>query len=102
MNIYCILKKKEEVTFLPGVVLKTTSLCACTFLLTIFLDFQTLQLQAAKDQANMYLAKLKETESELGVMKERCTRQEGELVKKSCKYQTVFLTFYILYCSILS
>ena len=35
----------------------------------------------------MYLAKLKETESELGVMKERCTRQEGELVKKSCKYQ---------------
>ena len=94
--------KKIRGTFLPGVVLKTMSLCACTFLLTIFLDFQTLQLQAAKDQANMYLAKLKETESELGVMKERCTRQEGELVKKSCKYQTVFLTFYILYCSILS
>ncbi|XP_052773969.1 protein FAM184A-like [Mya arenaria] len=41
------------------------------------------QLQAANDLASEHLAKLKAAETELSVMKERCSRQENELVKKS-------------------
>lgn len=41
------------------------------------------QLQAAQDEAKASLAKLKELEADLGVIKERCIRQEDEMMKKS-------------------
>ncbi|KAL4231837.1 hypothetical protein ACF0H5_009413 [Mactra antiquata] len=41
------------------------------------------QLQDAQEAAKSSLAKLRDTEADLSVMKDRCTRQEEDMVKKS-------------------
>ena len=63
----------------------------------------SIQLEDARQEASSALSRLKDVESQLTVMKERCARQEDEMLKKSSKFQGSYHQFRVSYtCTLIS